>query len=192
MHTTQVYSVQLTKSGKAIVHRTPLQPSTPDTTNGSPTSDNGSGRLMGNTSAAEATGPIRLTHDRRKDLPIPPDVPHAFLQRIGMQTAEGRLKADMADKMAQVRCLLWVVVCYVRVCITCTQAGGGLMLQTRWHRWGVASVYMCICTCVCVCLQAVPPSQCVHSARVLAQRGNNARVCVSVCACVCVCVHAGQ
>ncbi|KAJ9527353.1 hypothetical protein QJQ45_025624 [Haematococcus lacustris] len=43
-----------------------------------------------------------LSHDRVKALPIPPDQPHPFLQALGLQTAQGRVKADRADKLAQV------------------------------------------------------------------------------------------
>ncbi len=33
-----------------------------------------------------------------KQLPISPSVPHLFLQKLGMQTLDGRIKADMQDK----------------------------------------------------------------------------------------------
>eukprot|EP00798_Chlamydomonas_sp_ICE-L_P014019 gene14019-19955_t len=43
-----------------------------------------------------------LSHDRSKDLPIVADIPHPFLKRIGFQTSEGKVKADMRDKLSQV------------------------------------------------------------------------------------------
>ncbi|KAF5842348.1 hypothetical protein DUNSADRAFT_7662 [Dunaliella salina] len=61
------------------------------------------GRTSVHTSApAKPSGPINLEHNKVKDLPIPPHVPHPFLQRIGLQTAEGKVRAGMQDKFTQV------------------------------------------------------------------------------------------
>ncbi len=91
----QVLSVQFTRGGKAIVHRTT------NPTDGAPPQPQAPG---GGASSPPPPALLpSLAHDRRKGVPIPPDVPHPFLQRVGLQTAQGRLKADMASKMAQVR-----------------------------------------------------------------------------------------
>ena len=46
------------------------------------------------------------SHDRRKALPLPPDEPDPFLQRLGLQGADGRARADGRRKLAQVNALL--------------------------------------------------------------------------------------
>ncbi|GIL46413.1 hypothetical protein Vafri_3412 [Volvox africanus] len=73
--------VQITKRGKGIVHRSEPQ-SRPALVPSEP------GRA--------------LAHDRLKDTPIPADQPHPFLQQIGFQTADGRIRANMQDKFSQV------------------------------------------------------------------------------------------
>lgn len=122
-------SVQITKKGGAIVHTHPRAALTSSSM--PPASDNlhnspvlsaatqppsqsaahppahyqAAAAASLNPALSTASGPISLSlgHDRRKALPIQPNEPHPFLQKIGMQTAEGKLKADMVDKMAQVR-----------------------------------------------------------------------------------------
>ncbi|EFJ48796.1 hypothetical protein VOLCADRAFT_104625 [Volvox carteri f. nagariensis] len=77
----QDLTVQITKRGKGIVHR------------GAPQSR----------PALVTSEPGRaLSHDRTKDTPIPANQPHPFLQRIGFQTADGRIRANMQDKFSQV------------------------------------------------------------------------------------------
>ena len=72
--TLQELNVQITKKGKAIIHRSaPIKPH------------------------LEA-----VEHDRWKDWPIPASLPDPFLQKIGIQTSDGRIKADMQDKFAQI------------------------------------------------------------------------------------------
>lgn len=72
--TMEELNVQITKKGKAIVHRSaPIKPH------------------------LEA-----VNHDRWKDWPIPASLPDPFLQKIGIQTNDGRIKADMQDKFAQI------------------------------------------------------------------------------------------
>jgi hypothetical protein len=87
----RIVSVQLTKRGRAIVHESQAAMETSGTTTADSVSD-----------PLAPLAQLNLRHDRNKALPIPPDQPHPFLQRIGMQTADGRLKAGMVDKMAQV------------------------------------------------------------------------------------------
>jgi len=67
-------NVQITPKGKAIVQRN---------------------------SPAEARQP-QLAHDSTKDVPIPADKPDAFLQTIGIMSADGRVKASMQGKFAQI------------------------------------------------------------------------------------------
>ncbi len=72
--TMEELNVQITKKGKAILHRSaPIKPHL-ETVN----------------------------HDRWKDWPIPASLPDPFLQKIGIQTSDGRIKADMQDKFAQI------------------------------------------------------------------------------------------
>jgi SAM-dependent methyltransferase len=66
--------IQITRKGKAIIHR----------------------------SAPERPHLLQTEHDRWKDWPIPPSFPDPFLQKIGIQTSDGRIKADMQDKFAQI------------------------------------------------------------------------------------------
>src|SRR5690606_38976699 len=79
-HSSQVQTVeedlnwQITKKGKAILHR----------------------------SKAQATRQPDLAHDAVKDLPRPADQPAPFLQAVGIQSADGRIKADMQGKFAQI------------------------------------------------------------------------------------------
>jgi hypothetical protein len=75
VHTTQGdFQVQITKKGKTILHE-----------------------HKANSHAAPD-----LTHDRRKQLPLPADQPDAYLQAVGIMTADGRIKADMQHKFHQI------------------------------------------------------------------------------------------
>lgn len=38
---------------------------------------------------------INLSHDRAKALPLSPSTPHPFLQRMGLQGPDGKVKAQM-------------------------------------------------------------------------------------------------
>jgi SAM-dependent methyltransferase len=67
-------SVQITKKGKVVINR----------------------------KAVEEKCVPELAHDSRKDLPIPADRPDPFLQEIGIMSADGRIKADMQGKFAQI------------------------------------------------------------------------------------------
>ncbi len=67
-------NVQITKKGKAILHR----------------------------QQANQHRQPELEHDAAKELPISADQPDTFLQTIGIMTADGRIKADMQDKFAQI------------------------------------------------------------------------------------------
>lgn len=67
--------VQVTKPGKAIIQRKTHE---------------------------EQTQTPELSHDVVKDVPLPADQPDAFLQATGIQTADGRIKADMRGKYNQI------------------------------------------------------------------------------------------
>ena len=73
--TEQTLRVQLTKKGHAILHRDRAAPDAP---------------------------PPDLTHDRRKQLPLPDGKPDPFLQAIGIMDAQGRVRPRMRDKFAQI------------------------------------------------------------------------------------------
>lgn len=70
----EVLTVQITKKGKAILHR----------------------------ERASAAAEPALAHDAPKLLPIPADPADRFLQQIGLMTPDGRVKADMQGKFAQI------------------------------------------------------------------------------------------
>ena len=75
-------SVQISKKGKAIVHQ-----------HKGPKSDD-----------QFVKPPLVYVqpHDRVKAVPISPDVTHPFLIKLGMQTAEGKIKAGQSDKFRQI------------------------------------------------------------------------------------------
>jgi hypothetical protein len=80
--------VQISKRGRVIMQRNSA---------GTNISSSGSGSGSGDAlmSSARAAGPLQLSHDRAKVQPIDGSVPDAFLQQIGLQTADGRVKANM-------------------------------------------------------------------------------------------------
>lgn len=92
----QELNIQISRKGKPIIHRS--------TVTGPGTSATGNGDAV-----------VPMQHDRTKQLPISPTEPHAFLQQLGMQMADGRVKADWQDKFTQVRnshgrCRRWIVI----------------------------------------------------------------------------------
>lgn len=74
--------VQVSRKGRPIVHRTAV--SSAGTVGSHP--GNGSHGL------GDSGRLISLDHDRAKQQPISASEPHPFLQKLGMQTAEGRIK----------------------------------------------------------------------------------------------------
>lgn len=72
--TVEELHVQITRKGKAILHR----------------------------SAPAHAQPPDLRHDAAKAQPLPADQPDPFLQQIGLMTGDGRIKAGMQDKFAQI------------------------------------------------------------------------------------------
>lgn len=117
-HTT---NVQITRKGRVLVHRTPAAGSTAagSTAAGSRTgldahssSNGGSAQQQGplqrrgglapaaaagsdGSSSSSGGGLISLQHDRVKALPINGSIADPFLQQIGLQTVDGRIKASM-------------------------------------------------------------------------------------------------
>lgn len=69
--------VQLTKKGKALVHRS---------------------KPGGNVEPRQPS----LEHNARKDVPLPADTPDRFLQGVGIMNAQGQVSASMADKFKQI------------------------------------------------------------------------------------------
>jgi SAM-dependent methyltransferase len=67
--------VQITNKGKVIIHRH---------------------------RAPEGREMPSLRHDRQKALILPPDRPDPFLQKIGIMTQKGRVRADMQKKLRQI------------------------------------------------------------------------------------------
>eukprot|EP00879_Flechtneria_rotunda_P007891 GHRR01008268.1.p1 GENE.GHRR01008268.1~~GHRR01008268.1.p1 ORF type:complete len:561 (+),score=192.91 GHRR01008268.1:81-1763(+) len=57
-----------------------------------------------------AIGLIQLQHDRMKALPISGSVADPFLQKIGVQTADGRIKANMQGKFTQINEFLKLLI----------------------------------------------------------------------------------
>lgn len=93
-------SVQITKKGRALVQRTPLStaaaPQAPVERSGSSSSSSSGGGAGGAAGAGSVQRPQpALQHDRRKALLILGDVPDPFLQKIGIQTEDGRVRANM-------------------------------------------------------------------------------------------------
>jgi len=74
--TAEDIQIQLTKKGKALVHRHRL--------------------------AATAAVAPDLAHDHAKALPLPADQPDAFLQAIGIMNEHGQVRPNMQGKFAQI------------------------------------------------------------------------------------------
>lgn len=92
----QELNIQISRKGKPIIHRSTV-----------------TGPGISATGNSDAV--VLMQHDRTKQLPISPTEPHAFLQQLGMQMADGRVKADWQDKFTQVRnshgrCRWWIVI----------------------------------------------------------------------------------
>ena len=77
------YQIQITKKGKAIVHR--------------------------HKTARQHKKPS-LQHDRRKNLLLPADKADPFLQQIGIMTQNGKVKADKQGKFKQINEFLKLIV----------------------------------------------------------------------------------
>jgi SAM-dependent methyltransferase len=78
--TTEDIQIQLTKKGKAIVHR----------------------HRHKNGAAGDTASVPDLAHNRAKAVPLPPDRPDRFLQAIGIMGADGQVRPQMQGKLAQI------------------------------------------------------------------------------------------
>jgi hypothetical protein len=111
----QTLNVQITKSGKAILHRLPPAgasatslPSTESAPPEAPVADEGAAKDAAESSEPEV--PVRslaepgpdLRHNRRKEHPLPEGVPDPLLQALEIMDAEGRVRAGMRGKFTQV------------------------------------------------------------------------------------------
>ncbi len=103
--------VQFTRKGRPILHRKRNDPSSPASfitpgvsQQGNDDDDDDDDDSGGNGRRPPPKQPLvnMQPHDRTKQLPIPLDQPHPFLQKLGMQTADGRIKAGMNDKFRSV------------------------------------------------------------------------------------------
>jgi hypothetical protein len=79
----QEINIQISRKGKAIFHKF--------SNLSSPLSEDS--QLTSDLEATSSEAPqLRLQHDRIKTLPISPTEAHPFLQKLGIQTKEGRIK----------------------------------------------------------------------------------------------------
>jgi hypothetical protein len=104
----QTLNVQITKSGKAILHRLPPAgaSATPLPASENEPPDMGEGesasKAPGEPEApAEISGPD-LRHNRRKEHPLPEGVPDPLLQALEIMDPEGRVRPGMRGKFTQV------------------------------------------------------------------------------------------
>jgi SAM-dependent methyltransferase len=82
--TAEDIQIQLTKKGKAIVHR--------------------------HRHAPDSAAPLpEMAHNRSKALPMPADRPDAFLQAIGIMNGQGQVRPQMQGKLAQINEFLKLV-----------------------------------------------------------------------------------
>ena len=87
--TRQTLNVQITKSGKAILHRLSGPSPAPDGAAGAPPTPAG-------------PGPEDLQHNRRKEHPLPEGTPDALLSALGIADDAGRVRPPMRGKFTQV------------------------------------------------------------------------------------------
>jgi hypothetical protein len=97
---TATTNIQISRKGKVLLQTqpNPASSSTAENATGLSTPNSSSSSSRGLAPAAAAAGDgglISLQHDRAKALPINGSVLDPFLQRIGLQTADGRIKASM-------------------------------------------------------------------------------------------------
>ena len=85
----QTLNVQITKSGKAILHRLSGPTAAPDGASGAPP-------------APAGPAPADLQHNRRKEHPLPEGAPDALLSALGIADDAGRVRPPMRGKFIQV------------------------------------------------------------------------------------------
>jgi len=90
-------SVQITRRGRALVQRSSgggVPDAEPAATRDTPAKTKAAA-AAGGTPFRVPQPPGLMSHDRRKALLIPGDIPDPFLQKIGLQTEDGRIRANM-------------------------------------------------------------------------------------------------
>ena len=103
----QTLNVQITRSGKAILHRLPASARHPSPFNRErATRRQARAEIESKTpgepeAPAESSGPD-LRHNRRKEHPLPEGVPDPLLQALEIMDAEGRVRSGMRGKFTQV------------------------------------------------------------------------------------------
>jgi hypothetical protein len=104
----QTLNVQITKSGKAILHRLPPTDAgaapPPERESEPPETDERGAVSEADRepeTPAAASGPD-LSHNRRKEHPLPEGVPDPLLQALEIMDAEGRVRAALRGKFIQV------------------------------------------------------------------------------------------
>ncbi|HVG98343.1 MAG TPA: SAM-dependent methyltransferase, partial [Chloroflexota bacterium] len=96
----QTLNVQITRSGKAILHRLPGRAPVPDATGGA----GATGTPAPPGAAGGAPGPTAedLQHNRRKEHPLPEGAPDALLSALGIADEGGHVRPPMRGKFTQV------------------------------------------------------------------------------------------
>ncbi|KAF6266317.1 hypothetical protein COO60DRAFT_1697337 [Scenedesmus sp. NREL 46B-D3] len=109
---TATTNIQISRKGKVLLQ---TQPNPAVAGAGAPGLFNSSSSRGLKPAAAAAAdsaagGLISLQHDRAKALPINGSIADPFLQRIGLQTADGRIKASMQAKFTQINEFLKLLI----------------------------------------------------------------------------------
>jgi hypothetical protein len=135
---TENITAQVSRKGKVLVQVTPAKPQQHEQPSSTPSSSSstaagssqasqqqqqqqGVAELFSNTAQQQQQQTqqplISLQHDRVKATPINGSIADPFLYKIGLQTAEGRIKANMQVND-------WVVVCATHNCLRHTYSYG--------------------------------------------------------------------
>ncbi len=93
----QTLNVQITKSGKAILHRLSGPAPAP-----APASAPAGAGAAGAPATPAGPGPDDLQHNRRKEHPLPEGTPDALLSALGIADDAGRVRPPMRGKFIQV------------------------------------------------------------------------------------------
>lgn len=59
-------------------------------------------KVLFKTNKQQSTKQVNLSHNRKKQYILDPDVPHSFLIRLGVQTEDGKVKKQKYDKFKQI------------------------------------------------------------------------------------------
>lgn len=106
--THQTLNIQITRSGKAILHRLAAPAPLPSAAPPLPSATLPEAAPAAAPPLSEPPGAARhgaapdLRHNRRKERPLPEDVPDRLLQGLGIMDQQGRVKPSMQGKFIQV------------------------------------------------------------------------------------------